>query len=97
VSGFGAGMDSFVEYLLKSYIMFGHEAEFSRFVEIMNSYKKYSRMGRVKCFEGDGTVPFYANVRQKTGATANNWIDSLSAFLPGLLALAGDVEGMVFT
>ena len=95
VSGFGAGMDSFAEYLLKGYVMFGEETEYSRFVELMRSYKKYSRMGRSRCFSGDGTVPFYVNVRQKTGSTANNWIDSLSAFLPGLFTLSGDIEESV--
>jgi len=77
VSGFGAGMDSFAEYLLKGYIMFGHETEYSRFVQLISAYRKYARMGRPKCFSGDGTVPFYANVKQKTGTTANNWIDAV--------------------
>lgn len=39
-SGFGAGFDSFPEYLLKSYIMFGFEIEFSRFSELIK-YVKY--------------------------------------------------------
>lgn len=95
VSGFGAGMDSFAEYLLKGYVMFGHETEYSRFIQLISSYKKYARMGRRKCFSGEGTVPFYANVKQKTGNTANNWIDSLSAFLPGLFTLSGDIEESV--
>jgi mannosidase alpha-like ER degradation enhancer 1 len=52
-------------------------------------------MGRSKCFSGDGTVPFFANVNFSTGEVANTWIDSLSAFFPGLLTLSGDVEEAV--
>ena len=48
-----------------------------------------------KCFTGDGNVPFYANVNYASGNVSNNWIDSLSAFLPGLLTLAGDIEEAV--
>ncbi|CAG5100212.1 Oidioi.mRNA.OKI2018_I69.XSR.g16895.t1.cds [Oikopleura dioica] len=94
-SGFGAGFDSFPEYLLKSYIMFGYEVEFSRFTELIRSYRKYARQGRPKCFSGDGTVPFFTNVNYSTGEIANTWLDSLSAFLPGLLTLSGDVEEAV--
>lgn len=95
VSGFGAGFDSFPEYLLKSYVMFGQEKQYSRFLELFKAYKKFSRQGRSKCFSGDGTVPFYANVRASNGVVANNWVDSLSAFLPGLLTLSGDIEESV--
>ena len=92
MSGTGAGSDSAVEYMLKSYIMFGREIDFSRYTEAMSAIKKYQRMGRSRCFTGDGSVPFYANVEYSTGSLVNNWIDSLSAFLPGLLTLAGDIE-----
>lgn len=95
VSGFGAGFDSFSEYLLKSYVMFGHEKQYSRFLELFRAYKKYARQGRPKCFSGEGGVPFYANVFRQSGVVANNWIDSLSAFLPGLLTLWGDIEESV--
>ena len=92
MSGTGAGFDSTLEYMLKSYIMFGHEVDFSRYTQVMSSMKKYQRMGRARCFSGDGTVPFYANVDYSTGSLLNNWIDALSAFMPGLLTLAGDIE-----
>ena len=50
MAGIGAGMDSFMEYLLKSYIMFGRDVDFSRFHQLMSSMKKYARQGRSKCF-----------------------------------------------
>ncbi|CBY23119.1 unnamed protein product [Oikopleura dioica] len=87
-SGFGAGFDSFPEYLLKIFLFFYLH-------KIKRSYRKYARMGRSKCFSGDGTVPFFANVNFSTGEVANTWIDSLSAFFPGLLTLSGDVEEAV--
>jgi len=95
MAGIGAGMDSFMEYLLKSYIMFGRDLDFSRFHQLMSSMKKYARQGRSKCFSGEGHVPFYVNVNHENGNVENNWIDSLGAFFPGLLTLSGDIEEAV--
>jgi len=95
MAGIGAGMDSFMEYLLKSYIMFGRDLDFSRFHQLMSSMKKYARQGRSKCFSGEGHVPFYVNVNHENGNVHNNWIDSLGAFFPGLLTLSGDIEEAV--
>lgn len=38
------------------------------------------------------TYPYYANSHRATGQPYTMWIDSLGAFYPGLLALAGEVE-----
>jgi len=95
MSGIGAGMDSSLEYMLKSYIMFGDEIDYARYSQVMASIRQHQRMGRTRCFSGDGTVPFYANVEYSTGTLVNNWIDALSAFMPGLLTLAGDIEEAV--
>lgn len=36
--------------------------------------------------------PHYSNVNIMTGSLATNWIDSLGAYYPGLLTLAGELE-----
>lgn len=36
--------------------------------------------------------PHYSNVNIMTGSLASNWIDSLGAYYPGLLILAGELE-----
>lgn len=36
--------------------------------------------------------PHYSNVNIMTGSLASNWIDSLGAYYPGLLTLAGELE-----
>ena len=43
----------------------------------MAAMKKYSRQGRDRCFEGNGDIPFYANILYDSGRIANYWIDSL--------------------
>lgn len=41
--------------------------------------------------------PHYVTVNLWTGSLATNWIDSLGAFYPGLLAIAGEVEEAIET
>ncbi|KAI9344206.1 glycoside hydrolase [Zopfochytrium polystomum] len=82
MAGVGAGMDSFYEYLLKAYVLFGD----SDYLEVFS--KSYtSLMKNIK--EARGLV--YRNVNMNNGALYTSWIDSLSAFFPGLQVLAGDV------
>jgi hypothetical protein len=40
----------------------------------------------------DNVHPHYVNVHLSTGSTQAYWIDSLSAYYPGLLTLSGEVE-----
>jgi mannosidase alpha-like ER degradation enhancer 1 len=40
VSGLGAGMDSFYEYLLKSYVLFEEKSDLAMFTEIYNAIKQ---------------------------------------------------------
>ena len=40
VSGLGAGMDSFYEYLLKSYILFEEKTDLHMFTELYDSVKQ---------------------------------------------------------
>ncbi|XP_077977532.1 ER degradation-enhancing alpha-mannosidase-like protein 1 [Glandiceps talaboti] len=91
-SGLGAGMDSFFEYLLKSYIMFGDKEDLLMFNQLYTNVKTHMRKGRDECNDGDGEPPLYVNVRMEDGRTLNTWIDALQASLPGVQVLAGDTE-----
>lgn len=44
-SGLGAGMDSFYEYLLKSYILFGEKEDFRMFQAAYESIQNHLRRG----------------------------------------------------
>lgn len=45
LSGLGAGLDSYFEYLLKSYILFGEEEDYHMFNESYVLIKQYLRRG----------------------------------------------------
>lgn len=49
LSGLGAGLDSFYEYLLKSYILFGEKRDLELFLELQKNVEKNLRRGRSKC------------------------------------------------
>lgn len=44
-SGLGAGLDSFYEYLLKSYILFGEKEDLEMFNDAYQSIQNYLRRG----------------------------------------------------
>ncbi|XP_076125465.1 ER degradation-enhancing alpha-mannosidase-like protein 1 [Alosa pseudoharengus] len=94
-SGLGAGMDSFYEYLLKSYILFGEKEDYRMFSAAYESIQSHLRRGREACNEGEGDPPLYVNVNMFNGQIMNTWIDSLQAFFPGLQVLNGDVENAI--
>ncbi|CCD24655.1 alpha-1,2-mannosidase MNL1 NDAI_0D03410 [Naumovozyma dairenensis CBS 421] len=80
-TGVGASADSFYEYALKGAILFDDE-------ELMNiweeSYKSLNANSKLDWF--------YGNVNTMGVNQVLPWIDSLSAFFPGLQVLAGDVD-----
>ncbi|KAL1434838.1 hypothetical protein MTO96_001727 [Rhipicephalus appendiculatus] len=92
MSGIGAGLDSFFEYLLKTYILFGDMEDFRMFNESYSLIKQYMRKGRVSCNEGCGEHPLYVNVNMQDGSTSTLWIDSLQASFSGIQVLLGDIE-----
>ncbi|KAM4587584.1 ER degradation-enhancing alpha-mannosidase-like protein 1 isoform 1-T1 [Odontesthes bonariensis] len=94
-SGLGAGMDSFYEYLLKSYILFGEKEDYQMFQASYQSIQNHLRRGRESCNEGEGDPPLYVNVNMFSGEIMNTWIDSLQAFFPGLQVLNGDVDNAI--
>ncbi|KAG1668346.1 ER degradation-enhancing alpha-mannosidase-like protein 1 [Nymphon striatum] len=92
MSGLGAGIDSFYEYLLKSYVMFGVEEDYEMFSQTYKDIKHYLRKGRSKCNMGDGEHPMYVNVDMHDGSLRSTWIDSLQVAFAGVLVLNGDLE-----
>ncbi|KAJ3330298.1 alpha mannosidase-like protein [Blyttiomyces sp. JEL0837] len=83
VSGVGAGVDSFFEYMMKAYVLFGDE-------DYLKMFKKAD--GAVQSHISDEDGYFYRNVNMENGVLYTTWVDSLSAFYPGLQVLAGDVD-----
>ncbi|KAI0232442.1 hypothetical protein L0F63_005231 [Massospora cicadina] len=88
MSGVGAGIDSWFEYLLKAAILLNDGTSLVRFEEAYASILRSAR---------DSSGTFFLNVNAQTGVLMNTWIDSLAAFFPGLQVLAGDVENAIKT
>ena len=96
MSGIGAGMDSYYEYLLKSYILFGNEQDLSRFDSFYKSISKFNKRYFDDDISSNAERPFYfANVNMHTGKLQNHWIDSLSAAFIGVQILHGDIHTAV--
>ncbi|KXN68007.1 glycoside hydrolase family 47 protein [Conidiobolus coronatus NRRL 28638] len=88
MTGIGAGLDSFFEYLLKTAILFDDNQYMDMF------YQSYSALyNQIR----DKSGHLYLNVESKRVTLHNSWIDSLSAFLPGMQVLAGDLDGAIKT
>ncbi|EPB73160.1 glycosyl hydrolase family 47 [Ancylostoma ceylanicum] len=92
LSGVGAGLDSFYEYFLKAYILFGESRDLHLFNEAYDAILANMRRGRILCNSQDGEPPLFVNVDSRDGSTANTWIDALQASFAGLLVLAGHLE-----
>jgi len=93
MSGLGAGLDSFYEYLLKAHILFGDEQELRMFIEMYQRVRENLRRGRPKCrFGSVGEPPFYANVDMRDGTVVNTWVDALQASFSAVQVLAGDLD-----
>jgi len=86
-AGVGAGVDSYYEYLLKAYILFGDDQFLKRFDRHYAGIKKYVSQG-----------PLLIDVHMhRPTSTAKGFMDSLLAFWPGLQVLKGDVVSAVET
>ncbi|KAK2171103.1 hypothetical protein NP493_1103g00040 [Ridgeia piscesae] len=92
MSGLGAGIDSFYEYMLKAFILLGNREDLKRFNDSYQTIRFYLRRGRPHCNKGTGYPPIYVNVDMINGEMTNNWIDSLQAAWPGVQVLNGDIE-----
>ena len=90
-TGLGAGLDSAYEYLLKSEILFGGDTVLNSthgdwFATVYHALKRHLKSN-----------PYiYRNSHIYSLVTTNSWIDSLSAFFPGLMALYGDVKDAMY-
>eukprot|EP01127_Copromyxa_protea_P020355 TRINITY_DN680_c1_g3_i2.p1 TRINITY_DN680_c1_g3~~TRINITY_DN680_c1_g3_i2.p1 ORF type:complete len:422 (-),score=45.19 TRINITY_DN680_c1_g3_i2:64-1197(-) len=82
-SGIGAGLDSFYEYLFKSYVYFNDSNyHYEMFDEIYNNVEQYINYD-----------DWYLQVDMHTGRRTRTWTDSLGAFWPGLQVSIGDIQG----
>ena len=78
----GAGVDSFYEYLMKAYILFGDEEFLKMFDTLYEAVDKHLVM----------ESGFYQEVSMTTGKKRQSIISSLAAFWPSLQVLRGDVS-----
>jgi hypothetical protein len=100
LSGIGAGMDSFFEYSLKSHILLSNlpydaqNATHDSPESFLRAWKDAHAAVRRHIYRSNSTEkhPYYAMVDTYTGALRYTWIDNLSAYYPGLLVLAGELE-----
>ncbi|KAG0303287.1 alpha mannosidase-like protein [Dissophora globulifera] len=86
MTGIGAGTDSFYEYLLKSYVLFGDE-------EYLDMYE--TSQEAIKRNLLHDSQYFYKHVHLQDGSLLAHWVDSLSAFMPGVQVLGGDLESAI--
>jgi hypothetical protein len=94
----GAGIDSFFEYALKSHILLAgdwsdSDDSLDSSTAFLNAWEQaHDGIKRHVYRSAMFQHPHYIQVDLYTGAMRAFWIDSLSAFYPGLLTLAGELE-----
>jgi len=86
ITGVGAGIDSFMEYAVKSYILFDDITYWDVWHTLYESIKIHLQ---------DHHKFIYKNINFVTTALATTWIDSLAAYFPGLQVLAGDIDSAI--
>jgi hypothetical protein len=102
-TGIGAGIDSFFEYAVKSHILLSnleddpkHDLDHSD--DFLAVWKEAHAGISKHIYRGPiYQHPHYIQVDLYTGAMRAFWIDSLSAYYPGLLALAGELDEAIDT
>lgn len=80
-AGIGTSIDSFYEYLLKAYLLFGDEEYLYIFNEAYKAVMQYLH-----------NEPWYLEVNMNSAVVVWPLFNSLQAFWPGLQVLAGDLE-----
>jgi hypothetical protein len=103
-TGNGAGIDSFFEYALKSHILLSGlpygaaNASLDSSDAFLRAWEDAHEGIRRQIYRGaQHHHPHYAQVDLYTGAIRAFWIDSLSAFYQGLLAMAGKLDEAIET
>ena len=99
LAGIGAGIDSFFEYAMKSHILLsGLPPNSTSELDNQNSFLQVWQHAHsaIKHHIHRSTRvekhPYYGQSDLLTGAPRYNWIDNLSAYYPGLLTLAGELD-----
>ncbi|KAF7806987.1 alpha-mannosidase I MNS4 [Senna tora] len=85
-AGIGTSIDSFYEYLLKAYLLFGDEEYLYIFQEAYAAAMQYLY-----------NDPWYVEVNMDSAAIVWPLFNSLQAFWPGLQVLAGDIDPAIRT
>ena len=107
-AGIGAGIDSFYEYALKSYLAFGGQELYQIWNASYAAVKRHLRVGpwcaaplsmhapgahpRCRHDASSSLAGRYGQVSMYSGETSAGAFDALQAFWPALQVLAGDVE-----
>jgi ER degradation enhancer, mannosidase alpha-like 1 len=86
ITGIGAGIDSFFEYAVKAYVLFDDQSYWNIWHTLYEAIKTHLQ---------DHNKFIYKNINFVSTALATTWIDSLAGYFPGLLVLAGDMEGAI--
>ncbi|KAM0789813.1 hypothetical protein ACM66B_006664 [Microbotryomycetes sp. NB124-2] len=86
ISTTGAGIDSIFEYAAKAFVLLGEEEYHRVWQDMYASVLRYVR-------SPDGF--WYRGVNMFTGQLASVFVDSLSAFFPGVQTLVGDLESAI--
>lgn len=104
ISQIGAGIDSFFEYSLKTYILLSglpydpkHASADSPDAFLRAWNEAHSGIKRHIYRGAQHTHPHYIQVDLWTGALRAFWVDSLSAYYQGLLTLAGELQEAIET
>lgn len=85
VSHIGGGIDSYYEYLLKAWLLFGDEDCHRMWESSIAAINKY--------LADDAPTGFwYGQANMNTGLRVGTKFGSLDAFFPGTLALSGDLD-----
>jgi hypothetical protein len=97
LAGIGAGVDSFFEYAFKSYVLLSSlppsEHHSDNPESFLNVWTQSHAAVRHHIHRSQSTLhPFYGQSDFMTGAPRYTWIDNLSAYYPGLLVLAGELD-----
>ncbi|CAA0806636.1 Probable alpha-mannosidase I MNS4 [Striga hermonthica] len=85
-AGIGTSIDSFYEYLLKAYLLFGDE-------EYLFIFQEAYKAAMLYLFKD----PWYVEVNMNSAALVWPLFNSLQAFWPGLQVLAGDIDPAIRT
>ncbi|CAI6334790.1 unnamed protein product [Periconia digitata] len=103
-TGIGAGIDSFFEYSLKSHILLSglpynaQHPEMDSPDAFLRAWEDAHEGIKRHIYRGaHHQHPHYIQVDVYTGAVRAFWIDSLSAFYQGLLAMAGELDEAIET